>query len=313
MATSQTILITGATSGLGLNTVKHLAKQPTLNLIVGARNPAQAHSLRSAMPKERLLILPLDLASLNSVRQFASAAIEHLGDRPLSAIALNAGIQITTGLERTEAGYERTFVSNYLGHFLLVGLLLPVLSANAAVISTASGTHDPNDSLSSQFGFRGGFFPSAEAVAQGTLDPSVSARQQGLDHYATSKLCTILFTYGMARRVSPSKARFLAFDPGLMPGTGLARDRSALERFAWTYILPMLRWVMPGVSTPKLSARSLCRLLTDPTIAPITGQHFDYQLQPTPTSADSHRQDWQEVLYAMSVEISSSEITSTWN
>jgi NAD(P)-dependent dehydrogenase (short-subunit alcohol dehydrogenase family) len=231
-----------------------------------------------------------------------------LGSRQLSAIALNAGIQITTGLEKSIDGSERTFASNYLGHFLLVCLLLPVLSANGVVISTVSGTHDPNDFLAGLFGFRGGFFPNAEAVAQGILDTSVSLRQQCLDRYATSKLCNLLFTYEMARRVPPDRVRFLAFDPGLMPGTRLARDRGARERFAWKYLLPVLGLFVPGVSSPKRSARILYRLLTEPLIAQNTGLHFDYRLKQTKTSKDSRREDYQKELYELSVKLSRTEV-----
>ena len=302
METSQTILMTGATSGLGLNTVKQLL--PHINLIVGVRNPQQADHLRSIMSKERLIILPLDLDSLDSVRQFAAETLNHLGSRQLSGMALNAGIQITTGLEKSLDGYERTFTSNYLGHFLLVSLLLPVLSANAVVISTVSGTHDPNDFLARLFGFRGGFFPNAEAVTQGILDTSASLRQQCLDRYATSKLCNLLFTYEMARRVPTDKVRFLAFDPGLMPGTRLARDRNAIERFAWKYLLPVLGLFVPGVSSPKRSARILYRLLTNPLIAQTTGLHFDYRLKQTGTSKDSRREDYQRELYELSIKLS---------
>jgi NAD(P)-dependent dehydrogenase (short-subunit alcohol dehydrogenase family) len=308
MKTSQTILMTGATSGLGLNTVKQINKLPHINLIVGVRNPQQAHHLWSVRSKERLIILPLDLDSLDSVRQFAAETLNHLGSRQLSAMALNAGIQITTGLEKSIDGHERTFATNYLGHFLLVCLLLPVLSVNAAVISTISGTHDPNDFLAGLFGFRGGFFPNAEAVSQGILDTSVGLRQQCLDRYATSKLCNLLFTYEMARRVLADKVRFLVFDPGLMPGTRLARDRSAIERFAWKYLLPVLGLFVQGISSPQRSARILYRLLTDPLIAPTTGLHFNYRLKQTKTAKDSRREDYQRELYELSVKLSGTEI-----
>jgi NAD(P)-dependent dehydrogenase (short-subunit alcohol dehydrogenase family) len=308
METSQTILMTGATSGLGLNTAKQLSKLPKIKLIVGVRNPQQVHHLRSIISKDRLIILPLDLDSLDSVRHFAAATINHLNSRRLSAIALNAGIQITTGLEKSIDGHERTFASNYLGHFLLVCLLLPVLSTNGVVVSTVSGTHDPNDFLAGLFGFRGGFFPNGEAVAQGILDTSVNLRQQCLDRYATSKLCNLLFTYEMARRVPSDKVRFLAFDPGLMPGTRLARDRNVIERFAWKYLLPGLGLFVPGISSSQRSAGILYRLLTEPSIAQTTGLHFDYRLQPTKTSPDSRREDYQQELYELSIKLTCTAI-----
>jgi NAD(P)-dependent dehydrogenase (short-subunit alcohol dehydrogenase family) len=308
MATSQTILMTGATSGLGLETVQYLSRQSDVSLIVGARNPERADRLRSMMPRDRLTIFSLDLASPASVRQFAAMTVKHLGDRPLTSLALNAGIQITTGLERTKDGYEQTFASNYLGHFLLVWLLLPVLAKQSLVISTASGTHDPKDFVSKQFGFRGGFFPSAEVIASGNLDDSVSLKQQCLDRYATSKLCNLLFTYDISRRVLPDRARFLAFDPGLMPGTNLARARSAVERFAWNYILPLLGWFVSGISSARQSARSLSRLLTEPAIALVSGLHFNYRLKQTKTSDDSQREDWQQELYSLGSQLSGIKI-----
>ena len=88
-----------------------------------------------------------------------------------------------------------------------------------------------------------------------------------------------------------------------MPGTDLARDRSAVEQFAWKYLLPPLGLFVPGISSPKRSSRSLSRLLTSDAVAPISGQHFDYRLKLTPTSADSYREDWQSQLYDMSVEL----------
>ena len=308
MAASQTILMTGATSGLGLHTAIQLGKLPDISLIVGARSPEKANNLRSAFPAKRLTILPLDLASLASVRCFAERVIKHLESRQLSAIALNAGIQITTSLRTSEDGYELTFASNHLGHFLLTFLLWPVLAEKAVVVSTASGTHDPGDSLSKQFGFRGGIFPSAEAVAYGQIDPSAKPEQQCLDRYAASKLCNLLFTYAMARRVSANRARFLAFDPGLMPGTALARDRGSMARFAWENIMPLMRLFTPGVSSPEHSSRALSRLLTDPFIAPTTGLHFDYRLKQTKTSDGSQRKDWQRDLYETSIKLSGAEV-----
>ena len=111
----------------------------------------------------------------------------------------------------------------------------------------------------------------------------------------------------MARCVFPQTIHFLAFDPGLMPGTALARDRSVVEQFAWKYLLPLLSLFVPGVSSPYRSSQTLCRLLSETEIASTNGAYFDYRLKKTKTSVDSYREDWQRQLYDMSVRISGIE------
>jgi protochlorophyllide reductase len=295
-----TILLTGATSGLGLAAARALAVRTDARLVVGARDPARADALRAAVPAERLAVLPLDLASLSSVRDFAAAVRRRLGpDGRLSAVACNAGVQLGAEDRTSADGYELTFASNHLGHFLLVHDLLDLLRPGAAVVSTASGTHDPDDRTARRFGFRGGIFPGAAAVARGALDPTASPAQRGRDRYATSKLCNVLSTYAMAARTP--HLRFVAFDPGLMPGTGLARGLPAHLRFAWSNVLPVLARLMPGTSTPARSGAALARLLSDPAAADGTGVHVDHRLQRTPSSRDSRRTDWQDDLHAFSL------------
>lgn len=298
-------LITGATSGLGLEAARALARDGRRRLLAGARTPAAASALRAAVPPERLTVLELDLGSLASVRSFAAEArrvLDAAGER-LSGIACNAGVQLVGPTRRSAEGHELTFATNHLGHFLLVHELLDLLAPGAAVVSTASGTHDPADGMARRFGFRGGIFPGADAVARGELDPSASGKQQGMDRYATSKLCNVLFTYAMAARVPAPAARFIAFDPGLMPGTGLARDRSAAERFGWSYVMPLIGRAVPGVSTPARSGAALARLLAEPGLAPATGSHFDFRLRRAPTSAFSLREDAQDDLHRVSLAL----------
>lgn len=295
-----TILLTGATSGLGLAAARALAAATAADLIVGARDPGRADALRAAVPAERLSVLPLDLASLSSVRGFAAAVRRRLGpDARLSAVACNAGVQLGADDRTSADGHELTFASNHLGHFLLVHELLDRLAPGAAVVSTASGTHDPDDRTARRFGYRGGIFPGAAAVARGALDPSATPAQRGRDRYATSKLCKVMFTYAMAARAP--HLRFVAFDPGLMPGTGLARGLPAHMRFAWSNVLPVVARLMPGASTPARSGAVLARLLTDPSAAGGTGLHIDHRLRRTPSSRDSRREDWQEDLHAFSL------------
>lgn len=304
-------VLTGATSGLGLQLVTRIASSSNNYLVVGARKPEVAQALRAAAGRQLLDVLPLDLADLDSVRRFCADVRAKLGaGETIAGIACNAGLQLTGPRQLTQDGVERTFAANHLGHFLVVQRLLPALAPGAPVVATASGTHDPDDKLARRFGFRGGIFPSAAAVASGELDSSVPEAQQNMDRYATSKLCNVLSTYEFSRRVSASKARFIAFDPGLMPGTGLARDRSRIEQMGWRYMLPLVRFVFAGVSTPNQSAAALSALLQGEQAAWLSGRHYNYRLVLAPTSKDSMRADWAAELYDLSIRLTQPQRSS---
>ncbi|MBX9942833.1 MAG: SDR family NAD(P)-dependent oxidoreductase [Reyranella sp.] len=294
-------LVTGATSGIGLELARLLLADPANRLVVGARRPEAAAALRALAGPERLAILPLDLASLATTEAFAGQVGRYLAGQRLASLAANAGLQIAGPHRLTADGYEETFQANFLGHAVLIERLRGHLAPAAPVVLTASGTHDPAAKTARLFGFRGGLFVGAERVARGELDPAASPKQLGLDRYATSKLCAILYVHGMARRAATAGTaadgpRFIAFDPGLMPGTGLARERSAVERWAWSTVLPVLARALPGTSTTRRSALAYARLLTGRAFAAGSGLHVDFTLAETPGSRDSRRADWQDEL-----------------
>src|SRR5450830_911404 len=131
-----TIIMTGGTSGLGEVAAQRLSATSDTRIIVGGRQTP----------------LPLELASLNSVRQFARQVLETLGETQINALVLNAGLSFPR-TARTVDGYETTFAVNHLGHYLLLRLLAPALAREAIVVITTSNTHDPMFSPVAPFPF----------------------------------------------------------------------------------------------------------------------------------------------------------------
>ncbi|MEM7711055.1 MAG: SDR family NAD(P)-dependent oxidoreductase [Pseudomonadota bacterium] len=277
-----TILLTGATSGLGHAAARLLLRDPGIRLVVGARDPDDPRL--ADLPRDRVDRHALDLAQLASVHRFASAVAA-----PLSAVALNAGIQVTGGLTRTGDGYETDLTVNHLAHAALIAALAPKLDPRAVIVTTGSGTHSPDDRLARLFGFRGGRPAPMAEMAAGVGDDGPQADR---DRYATSKLAQTAWTLGMARR-DPAR-RWLVFDPGLMPGTALARDRGAAERFVWTVILPRLRPLIRGISSADASAHGLVHLLTDRTVP--SGSAIGHDDRPAILSAPARDPAFQDAV-----------------
>ena len=140
---SKVILITGATSGIGLHTARTLASRGA-SLILACRNPQKmasvAEECRHAGAKA-VTELVLDTSDLESVRQCASS----YDGPPIDVLILNAG-QNGTKWRATAQGYERMFVTNYMGHWLLTGLLLNRILGRIVVVSSIGHrfVHDIN-------------------------------------------------------------------------------------------------------------------------------------------------------------------------
>ena len=190
----------------------------------------------------------------------------------------NAEAQTVSGVTLTTDGFESTFGVNHLGHFLLANLVAPLLVRPARVVFVSSGTHDPADRLSRAFGMNPPRLRAARQMAFPDEDPGPfppTPQGRGFEAYSTSKLCNLLTATELARRFATADDAVTSnsFDPGLMPGTGLARDSSRLQRFAWQYVLPVLT-VLPGVRSAAASGRHLARLIDDPTLDRVSGRYF---------------------------------------
>ena len=273
-------VITGASSGLGLECARALLhSDPSWRVILPVRDAGRgAEAVRQLGEPQRCSVMPMDLASLTSVRAFVEN-VRAAGLAPLHAIVCNAGVQVVSGEEWTEDGFEMTFGVNHLGHFALVHGLLDELAHPARIVVVSSGTHDP----SKHTGMPEPRFTSAADLAQPR-----AAQDDGRRRYTTSKLCNVLFTYELDRRLGHGGQGVAvnAFDPGLMPGSGLARDYPPLQRLAWRYLLPALR-VLPGVRSTRTSGRYLAALTNDARFDGVSGEYFD-GLRPIRSSTDSY-------------------------
>ncbi|WP_154856887.1 oxidoreductase [Cyclobacterium xiamenense] len=177
------IVVTGANAGLGYETTLALAKKGA-RVVMACRSSSKARTAREALLKEapnaELDILELDLSSLQSVRNMA-AKFQAAYDR-LDVLINNAGVMMPP-YTRTEDGFELQFMSNYLGHFLLTGLLLPSILKTPAsrIVSLSSIIHKRG-----QINFE---------------DLQSEKSYSAQNAYAQSKLACLLYAYELQRRL----------------------------------------------------------------------------------------------------------------
>ena len=268
--TDRTVVITGANAGLGFECARAvLDSDPSWHVVLAVRDTGRGADAAARLGHPgRTTVSALDLAALRSVHDFAGR-LPHLDVPPLRALVCNAGLQMVSGAQTTAEGYEMTFGVNHLGHFALVSQVLDQLVKPARIVVVSSGTHDPDK------------FTGMPAPRYTTADdlafPPVGGltAEEGRRRYTTSKLCNMLFAYELDRRLGHGHhgVTVNAFDPGLMPGSGLARDYSPAQRLAWRVLMPALR-VLPGVNSTRRSGADLARLVADPALDGVSGAYF---------------------------------------
>jgi len=274
-----TVLVTGGNSGIGFECARSLAREGWRVLIASRDREASAAAVRrieSESGDGAASELGLDLGSLASVRRFAGEI--EARDVPLRALICNAGLQVNSGLRLSADGYEMTFAVNHLGHFLLTNLLLERLlrHAPARIIVVASGVHDPKQRTG---------MPKAAVTDVDTLAATGGPRRGEFDGrlaYVNSKLCNLWFTYELARRTEAIGANgrlaVIGWEPGLVPGSGLARDYPPALRFIWNRVLPgvarALSPVVAGINPAPKSGNALAQLVLDANYATVSGKYF---------------------------------------
>jgi retinol dehydrogenase-12 len=251
--TGRTCLVTGANTGIGRATAVGLARRGA-HVLLACRSAAKTDDVLdeiTGLPGDgSAAFVPLDLADLDAVRAAATEVLDRLGpDGSLDLLVNNAGVAGAKGL--TEQGFELTFGVNHLGHFLLTTLLLDKLVASgpARIVNLASKAH---------FGAKGIDF---EALQQPTRSPA------GLVEYQVAKLCNVLFTLELARRLA---------DRGVTGLTANAVHPGVIGSDIWRQVPWPIRPVMTlFMGSVESGATRVLQCAVDPALADVTGTYFE--------------------------------------
>jgi NAD(P)-dependent dehydrogenase (short-subunit alcohol dehydrogenase family) len=192
-------MVTGASTGLGLETSRALASVGARVVMAGrdrSRIDAALATVQDDVPDAQLEPGEVDLASLDSVRAFA-AAFASTHDR-LHLLINNAGVMYTP-FEHTAEGFEMQFGTNHLGHFLLTNLLVPQLLADppSRVVNLSSGGHMGSDIVWDDVNFERRDYDKFSA-------------------YGQSKTANILFSVELDRRLADRGVHAYAVHPGMI-------------------------------------------------------------------------------------------------
>ncbi|KAI1366696.1 dehydrogenase/reductase [Xylaria arbuscula] len=305
MSYTRSAIVTGGTMNLGYHTAMVIARQhPDWLVVVCSRSDREhaADSINQALKQNNTVFIPLDLSDSKNVRKFAQdwSAGNY---PPIQALCLNAALQFPDKIVYTPEGIEATFAITHVGHALLFHLICSHLAKNARITITASGVHDP----AMHSGLPDAVYTTGEELAH---PPPAIANGPGRGHYANAKLANILWTYALHKRLSEKVAdrgiAVNAFDPGLMPGTGLAREASAIARCLWDNVLPRVTPILRKVYTenihrPEESAASLARLALLSEADSVSGKYFE-GLKEIPSSKDSYDQNKIDDLWQWTVK-----------
>jgi len=215
------VLVTGGNAGIGWQTVKRLA-QAGATVILACRSLEKGHAMVSTLPSnvaKQIIVMELDLSKIASIRAFAATVMEKFPR--LHVLVLNAGLahsfMAASNFRRTDDGLEEVMGVNYLGHFLLTNLLLPVLrnTPTARVIALSSCAM-------------------ANSYRRG-IDPSTwvnkAADYHDLCQYGQSKLAMRLFMEQLQQREPALLC--VSCHPGIVAETGIVHAKP--HPFEWLF------------------------------------------------------------------------------
>ena len=281
-ATPGTVLITGTTSGVGLNATRALVERGW-TVITANRDPVRAAAAADALgiSRDRLHPLRMDLGDLDSVRTGVETLVASVGEG-LDAVLVNAAVYKPRlkQPERSPQGYEISMATNHLGHFLLIQLLLPELersqhpSRRVVILGTVTANSKelggkipipaPAD-LGDLSGFAAGF---KAPVAMANSKPFKPGKA-----YKDSKLCNMITTQELHRRLHQSTGIvFSSLYPGCVADTPLFRNTPRLVQtiFPW-----FQKNITGGYVSQALAGERVAEVVADPDFA-VSGVHWSW-------------------------------------
>jgi NAD(P)-dependent dehydrogenase (short-subunit alcohol dehydrogenase family) len=243
-------------------------------IIVVARPSPRIDQLRALYGAQaRLSVVNGDLASLRSIDEACDQIKRILGADRIDVLGLNAGIQVIRGNSRSADGLELSFAVNFLAHFLMVERLKELLGPGGRIVFTSSEVHDPNAFCLMGIGRATWEDPLVLADAERAQDHIASQVDRGEARYCASKLLSLMYVRHLARALPDIGV--VAFNPSVVPGTDLGRDRNWLQQLGWKYVMPLLAPLLPGARSLNTSASDLLWLMTEVDARHLSGHYVD--------------------------------------
>ncbi len=289
MASSNTYIVTGPTSGIGFCAAIDLSEHALVILVGRDRGKLEGVQTQIERRGRQALSVVCDLSDPASVRRATQEIIAL--DLPITGLLNNAGVMLTKASQNA-LGWDMTFATNHLGPFAFTEALVPYLPDGANVVFVASGVEDPERPTVKVMGLRGGRYISAEASARGEWQQPGS-KIPGMDAYATSKQCNLAAALALSRALP--RLRINAVEPGINPATGLG-GANGLLRFVFGQIITRLPPFNRYRSTPERAARVITQIVIDTSIG--TGTYYDHNGQTMRGSSLVHDHAFQDRVVA---------------